>query len=260
MITVTRLDFTGTIDAMVTGACQHAQHAKTPAQAAELYAIAEDLNAVAKRIARSGLADTLNSKLPGPGEPKDEDPSVSGKILQLIADSDGGLTNAELADELDNETATVRKMTAALRTAGKLAYTVEDDGTKRYVLPGTQSTATVHAVAAEDVVDVPPAVVKILCGPAPRPQHIRPRKDDGAMYGRILDYVRTHPLCTKDEIALAMPLAATTVDYHVKRMVALGDIALDHQRRGRAHRYRIVDQPIDQFQAVLAPIAQGAAR
>lgn len=257
-ITVTRLDFTKTIDAMVTGACQHAQHTKTPAQAVELYAITEDLNAVAKRIARSGLADILNSKLPGPGEP-DEDTGVNAQILQLIADSDSGLTNAELADELDCQTATVRKMTAALCGAGKLAYIVEDQ-TKRYVLPGTRHSADVYAVAAEDVVDVPPAVVKILNSPAPRPQHIRPRKDEGAMYGRILDHIRTHPLCTKEEIALAMPLAATTVDYHVKRMVALGDIALDHQRRGRAHRYRIVDQPIDQSQAVLAPIAQGAAR
>lgn len=240
MITITRLDFTCTVDALVTAACRHAKHAQ-PGTAVALYDIATDLNEVAKKIAQHGLGELLNSKLPpADAVPVDEeDTGVNGQIMQLIADSDGGLTNEDLAQSLGVQTATVRKITASLYSVGKLAFSVEGQA-KRYVLASAQPAAP---IVDDEPVEVPPAVVGILNSPAPRPASTLPRRaDEGKTYQRMLTYIKDHPLCTKDEIAHNMNIVPTTVDYHLKRMQAFGDIALDHQRRGRANRYRAIDQ------------------
>lgn len=75
MLQIKRINYSTTIDMLVTGACKHAEHAKTPVVANQLYELAEDLNRIAATISRRGLVDILNSPLPNGHPPADVDDS-----------------------------------------------------------------------------------------------------------------------------------------------------------------------------------------
>lgn len=78
MLQIKRINYSTTIDMLVTGACKHAEHAKTPVVANQLYELAEDLNRIAATTSRRGLVDILNSPLPNGHPPADVDDDPDG--------------------------------------------------------------------------------------------------------------------------------------------------------------------------------------
>lgn len=67
-ITITRLDFTHTVDLLVTAACRHAKHAQ-PGTAVALYDIATDLNEVAKKNRTTRPGGATQQQTPPPPMP-----------------------------------------------------------------------------------------------------------------------------------------------------------------------------------------------
>lgn len=61
---IKRMNFTNLLNAQVTAACRHAEHAPSPAMANYLYEIAEDLNRIAANIQKRNLAAILDGPLP----------------------------------------------------------------------------------------------------------------------------------------------------------------------------------------------------
>lgn len=139
---IRHIHYTAALHALATAACRHAERA-TDRQADDLYRVARQLNDIGLDIEANGLADLLNGPIPLPTSiaPINDDDNATGRVLSLLADHPEGLTNNQIATELDHDPSTIRKVTAQLVTEGKITSLHNNNQTRQYILATSNTTS-----------------------------------------------------------------------------------------------------------------------